>query len=46
MRRAIAFSGIDHRRPTMFFANMFCYGSDTTDVGITGIRGCMGGSGR
>ena len=29
----------------MFFANMFCYGSDTTDVRITGIRGCMGGFG-
>ncbi len=26
----------------MFFANMFCYGSDLTEVGITGIRGCMG----
>jgi hypothetical protein len=26
----------------MFFANMFCYGSDQTEVGITGIRGCMG----
>ncbi|CAN5774960.1 hypothetical protein BH11PSE8_BH11PSE8_28950 [soil metagenome] len=26
----------------MFFANMFCYGSDLNAVGITGILGCMG----
>lgn len=26
----------------MFFAQMYCYGSDLNAVGITGIRGCMG----
>lgn len=26
----------------MYFADMYCYGSDAGTVGITGIRGCMG----
>ena len=26
----------------MYFANMYCYGSDNNTVGITGMLGCMG----
>ena len=26
----------------MYFANMFCYGRDTTTIGVTGILGCLG----
>src|SRR5262245_7828358 len=35
-------SDSDTRRTPMYFANMYCYGMDHGEVGITGMLGCMG----
>ena len=35
---ALVSEGVD----SMYYAQMFCYGTDNNHVGITGIRGCLG----